>query len=211
VVLAVVGFRRALKARPLEAVAIAAVFLGYLLIHSLWKFWVGGWSWGPRFLLPAIPGLAALLGLLEGKWAKAVVMLTAAGFLVNAPTLVSLYERYYAEASERGISEPELVWSPRQAPLLHAWGAAGREIRDAAAHSPREMLRERRGPAKTVETSRALRVVAVWWWVLPVAGLPRWVGAGVALVLLLLGTALVARAFPRDPACDQTRALAATR
>jgi len=195
IVLAVVGLRRAVKRWPQEAWAIAAVFFGYLIIYASWRFWGGGWSWGPRFLLPAIPGLAALLGLLEGRWAKALVVLTAVGFLVNAPTLVSFYERYYAEALESGISERALLWSPADAPLLHAWGAARRQTRDAKTQDVRAMFGERRGSAMTIESSRALRVVAVWWWVLPVAGVSRWVGGGVAFILLALGAVLVVLAL----------------
>lgn len=205
IVLAVVGLRRAMRSKPLETLAIVGVFLGYLSIDSPWTFWDGGWSWGPRYLLPALPGLAALVGLLEGKWAKALLVLTAAGFFVNAPALVTFYERYYAEANEQRIAETALIWSPREAPLLHVWGSASRQVHDAATHDVRELFRERSGPAQTIETSRALRVVAVWWWVLPVAHISRWLGAAVALTLVVIGVILLSLSFPGGPEAASQR------
>ena len=35
-------------------------FLALLLLHARWFGWDGGWCWGPRFLVPALPLLALL-------------------------------------------------------------------------------------------------------------------------------------------------------
>jgi Dolichyl-phosphate-mannose-protein mannosyltransferase len=190
-ILAIFAMCRAMKSARYEALAIAGIFLGFLLLHSLWKEWGAGWSWGPRYLLPALPGAMALTGLLEKKWAKALAALAVAGFLVNAPNLVSNYERYLAEANEAGISEQALRWSPAAAPLVHAWGAAARQIRDARSQDVRAMFHESVNPATTIATSRALRIVDVWWWMLPAAGIPRWWGALVALLMILAGAHLL--------------------
>jgi hypothetical protein len=87
VLLAILGFRQARKTKPLEALLIAALFLGSLGPHSGLAYWHGGWSWGPRFLLPILPSLMALTGLLEGKAAKALLYLSFLGFLANPKTL----------------------------------------------------------------------------------------------------------------------------
>ena len=185
VVLAIAALR---KIKNSSALLIAGVFVGFLGIHSVWSFWHGGWSWGPRFLLPALPGLVALLGILEGGWRRALVVLAIMGFLINAPTLFTFYERYYAEANERGVSERDLLWSFSEAPFLHGWSAAVRQVQDAQGADVRGLLSERgSAPATTIGSSRALRIVAVWWWVLPVAGIPRLVGVSVSLVLVGLG------------------------
>jgi len=194
VVLAIPAFRKAWKTKPIEALLIAALFLGFLGLHSLYENWHGGWSWGPRYLLPTLPGMMALTGLLEGKAAKALLYLSLLGFLVNAPTLVSFYERYYAEANEQGISDSQLCWSPARAPLLHGWGAASREIADARNHDVRELFRQRGSPSETIETSRALRIVAVWWWVLPIVRIPRFVGAVCSLAMVFCGYWLLLQA-----------------
>lgn len=193
VLVAILGFRKAAKTKPLEGLLIGAVFLGFLMLHSAYANWHAGWSWGPRYLLPALPGLLALTSLLDGKAAKALLYLSFLGFLVNAPTLVSFYERYYAEANELGISESELLWSPSRAPLLHGWGAASREITDARKQDVRELFRQRGAPSATIALSRALRVVAVWWWVLPIVHIPQFLGFACSLAMVLCGCWLLLR------------------
>jgi hypothetical protein len=187
VLLAILGFRRTAKTMPIEALLISALFVGFLGLHSAVPYWHGGWSWGPRYLLPVLPGLMAMMSLLEGKAARGLVYLSLLGFLINAPTLISYYERYYAESNERGVSDNELYWSPLRAPLLHAWGAASREITDARNQDVRELFSQRGTPSQSIATSRALRVVAVWWWVLPIVHIPRVVGVACSLAMVFCG------------------------
>jgi hypothetical protein len=49
---AVIAWPRFLKERGRPALAILAIPLVYLLIHSKFGDWWGGYSWGPRFLVP---------------------------------------------------------------------------------------------------------------------------------------------------------------
>ena len=179
--MAILGFREAARTKRIEALLLIALFAGFLGLHAAVPFWHGGWSWGPRYLLPVLPGLMALTGLLEGKAAKGLLILAFAGFLVNAPAMVSYYERYYAEAKEQGVSENDLLWSVSRAPLLHAWGAASREIEDARNHDVREIFQQAGTPSATIASSRALRVVALWWWVLPLVHIPRLLGFACSL------------------------------
>jgi hypothetical protein len=187
VLLAIPAIRKAWKTKPIEVLLITGLFLGFLGLHSLYENWPGGWSWGPRYLLPTLPGLLALMGLLEGRAAKALLYLSFLGFLVNAPTLISFYERYYAEANEHGITDSQLYWSPAHAPLLHAWGAASREITDARSQDVREIFHQRSTPSETIASSRALRIVAVWWWVLPIVHIPRFFGFACSLAMVVCG------------------------
>lgn len=205
-VLFVFALPRAFRLAKHETQLILFVFLVYLGMYSCWAYWEGGWSWGPRFLLPGLPALAALLGLLKGKWVRVLALCAATGFVVNAPTLVSFYERYYAEANQQGISEHAQLWSPQDAPLLHVWGSARREFQDARTHDVRELFRARRGPATNIATSRALRVVALWWWVLPVARIPRWVGAVFSFLLVLAGLYLLRVSFLKARKSDESEA-----
>jgi hypothetical protein len=195
-ILSISGFRKLWRTKPMEALAIGGGFAGFLLIDSYWSYWSGGWSWGPRLLYPAIPGLCVLAGLVEGRMRRALVALSLAGFLVNAPTLVSFYERYFTEMSESGVDVNSYAWSVQKAPLLHGYQAAQHQIEDARGADVRQIYREREIPGTTIATSRAFRVVAIWWWVLPAAGLPRWAGALVALLLIGMGCCLLIRAAP---------------
>ncbi len=196
VVLAAVGCRSVDRAKRPEVATILLVFVAFLVLHSCYKFWDAGWAWGPRYLLPTLPGVYALTGLLRGNGRKALVALSILGFLVNAPTLFSYYERYYAELNDTGVGFGEVTWSFSRAPFVHAWPAAIREAQDASTHDVRELFAQRGDPAQRIDDSRALRVVALWWWALPIAGIPRWVGVGLSAVLIAAGGAILLRSLP---------------
>ena len=197
VIVAIFGLWKAARGRSLEALSIAALFTAFLALHSFWTAWSGGWSWGPRFLLPVLPGLMASTGLFGGRLKRSLWALAIVGFLINAPTLVSYYERYYAEANEQHIPEHALLWSPSHSPILHVWGAAGRVISDAENNDVNELFRHTGAPSPTISESRALRVVALWWWVLPIVHIPRAVGAALSLLMVLCGCWIVFRARHR--------------
>ena len=57
VLLALPGFYLLAKTWKWEALLFASVFLGDLLTYSAWDLWNGGASFGPGFLVPAIPFL----------------------------------------------------------------------------------------------------------------------------------------------------------
>jgi len=193
-VLALFVFRRAVKNNLWEVLAVVAVFAAFHVLHAFYLDWRGGWSWGPRYLLPGIPGLCALAGLMQGRGRKALVALTVLGFFVSAPTLFTFYERYFAELSQQGIHVgTDTAWSLSRAPLLHIWPGAFREVQDARGMNASELFGQREIPRYSVEESRALRIVAVWWWVLPVVHVPRWIGFLVAMLLVMLGSVILAR------------------
>jgi hypothetical protein len=187
VVLSVVALSQ-IKSQRLEAWTIVALAVASLLLHSLWVSWGGGWSWGPRLLLPMLPGLVALTGVLSNGWRKVLVLSAILGFLLSAPNLVSLYARYLSEANEQGISETDLQWHPSRSPLLHAWPAACRQIQDARQTDVRQLLAQREeDPAKHISNSRALRIVAIWWWVLPIVHVSRVWGILISIFLTVCG------------------------
>ncbi|HEV3218046.1 MAG TPA: hypothetical protein VGZ27_20130 [Vicinamibacterales bacterium] len=54
-----VWYRTAADRKPLAVAAIIPVY--YLLLNSSYFYWEGGWSYGPRHMLPALPFLALAL------------------------------------------------------------------------------------------------------------------------------------------------------
>jgi hypothetical protein len=58
--------------RPAEALLIGSLALVTLLYYAAWWAWYGGWSWGPRFLVPTLPFLVLAVGaaLAERAWAR---------------------------------------------------------------------------------------------------------------------------------------------
>jgi hypothetical protein len=185
VILAIVGIRKAFRAKPLEVMAIAGLFAGYLVLHSFWAF--GGWNWGPRFLVPTLPALLALTALVEKHQRKWLVALTIIGFLINSPTLISFYQRYYAEAQDKGCLQCAMaLWgSPLDAPIVRIWGATVRQLQDAFSNDVIEVFKSSgSAPARgDVASSDFFKILAVWWWMLPVARIPLWVGALLASAL----------------------------
>ena len=189
--LAMVGLWRLWQRRRLEFVAVFGIVASFWLLHSGWAF--NGWNWGPRFLIPVLPALMATVGLLGQRWRMALVGLIVLGFLANAPTLLTFYQRYFAEVSDRStalLMQTVSLWSePSQAPIFNVWAAAGRQLGDAFSTPVQDIISNVGQPPATGELSRAelLRIVAVWWWFLPAAGIPVWVGAAIALTMVGLG------------------------
>jgi hypothetical protein len=129
-----------------------------------------------------------LTGVLSNAWRKVLVLSAILGFVLTVPNLVSFYTRYFAEANEQGITNEEIMWSPGRSPLLHQWPAAYRQIQDARHSDVSQLLAQRTDiPASKISDSRALRTVAVWWWVLPVVHISRIWGALVSAILMLSG------------------------
>jgi hypothetical protein len=156
-------------------------------------------------MLPAFPGLMALTALLEMRRRAWLAALTAVGIAVSAPTMVSFYERYYQEANAAHISPQARMWDPRDAVIFRVWGAAARETADAYRNADQAADFARQAgsaPAATVNDSRALRIVNLWWWMLPAVGIPRAAGAAVSLLLLISGIWLIAAALARAPDDD---------
>jgi hypothetical protein len=188
-VLALAGLSRRIF-RRLDVLLIVSTALAYLLLYSM-REWTGGWSWGPRYLVPALPGLMALCGLLESRWRKTLILLTILGFLVNAPTLVSYYERIYQEDVLAQRVSATMPWSIAQAPFVRIWGSMAREMKDAQHTNVSSLVRQAGQPENSPESWRTLRIVAVWWWMLPAAGIPRPFGAAIAALIASMGLILI--------------------
>ncbi len=62
VVLTVAAWRQFAAKRRAEAWTIAATFALMLVSYSKWNAWHGDFTWGPRFLLPAVPLLILPIG-----------------------------------------------------------------------------------------------------------------------------------------------------
>ncbi|MGF1496379.1 MAG: glycosyltransferase 87 family protein [Elainellaceae cyanobacterium] len=194
VILAVLGFRKALRHKRAEGLAIVGILLGYLGIYSFWL--CCGWDWGPRFLVPALPGLMALAGLVDYRGRRILIGLTIIGLGINAPTLISLYERYYWEVQTAGANVHALsLWTDlSSAPLFNVWGAAIRQLSDAAGTDARVLLADAIATSNSsieTDTPVMMQIVPVWWWLLPVIGLPVWLGILMAAGLIAAGIGAV--------------------
>jgi hypothetical protein len=188
--------------RQLELLALTLVPVAYLVLHATWVWWAGGWSWGPRLLLSALPALLAMTALLTSRASRRrFAALAMIGFVVNAPMLISSFKRYHAETAAVNMPDSRFTWSLPDSPLVNAWGVAARQIEDAKSTDVRLIVRNSGIRDRSAMSQNSLKVVTLWWWMLPAAGLPRWIGVIASLLLLIVGiwvmtrTLLAARNF----------------
>jgi 4-amino-4-deoxy-L-arabinose transferase-like glycosyltransferase len=100
-----------------EAVLFACTVLAYLLFHAGWWTWHGGWSWGPRFLVPVLPFLILPLGVLwsEGtrtRWA--LIVLGALGVAVQLLAVLIDFNQHMLLVND----EHKILFVARYSPLI---------------------------------------------------------------------------------------------
>ena len=72
----------------------ATMIVGYValtfVLTATWFAWHGGWSWGPRLLLPAVLLAVAVIGpwMTTVRRTRVAIVLFTAGFLISLPALV---------------------------------------------------------------------------------------------------------------------------
>lgn len=151
IVLGLAGARAFARRLPYEAVLCGGVVLGYLLFHSPYTYWEGGWCWGPRLILPGLPFALLPAALLLARRhvgqaaGLAIALLLALGFLVQMPAVGADFERTlqlsYAEL--RADAAPDqfyhrVVFQPAYSPLFSQWRSlltVTANLRDPAARA----------------------------------------------------------------------------
>jgi len=200
-IIGVIGaVREARQGRPGGALVLG-MFAGYFALHAVWGEWQGGWSWGPRLLVPVLPGLVAAAALGSRAWRRSLIAAALLGLVINAPTLAWSYQRYLAFAYERGVSDTALIWSWADAPITNGWSSAAAQYRQAAVSDVRAVLDLAGTDDESASKAEVFRVVPLWWWMLPLVGVPRAAGAVVSLILVAGGLLAFARgwlALPLD-------------
>ncbi|NOZ06179.1 MAG: hypothetical protein GXP41_07505 [Chloroflexi bacterium] len=122
-----------------ETLLIGWIAATYLCVYGLWFMWWGGWSWGPRFLVPLIPFLMLpLAGLVDTiSWRSRLTQLSVA-LLVLASVGVQLagvlvdFNQYLADLLARGVPAEETIFHIRYWPVLGHLALARRGVLDMA-------------------------------------------------------------------------------
>lgn len=78
-----------------EAVLSTFVFITFLLINAGYFYWSGGWSFGPRFLIPMLPFLSLPIIFFPKRFFKIFMMLT----------LLSMFQMFIVTASHPQTSD----------------------------------------------------------------------------------------------------------
>jgi 4-amino-4-deoxy-L-arabinose transferase-like glycosyltransferase len=127
--LGLLGARTFVRQHLHEAVLCAGVTLGYLLFHSPYTYWEGGWCWGPRLLLPALPfallpaGPVLTRPHLRQSARLALAGILVLGFLVQLPAVGADYERTL-QVAHTALAEDfymQVMFQPAHSALLHQW------------------------------------------------------------------------------------------
>ena len=193
--------------RRAEAALLLALVLIDLIAHAnVLIRWVGGWSWGPRFLLPVLPLLLLLAAPLLRPGARyrraagrALAVLAALGLLVQAPALLVYQPTTYICALQPryGIRcgatppvaamtrlEDDYINQPDLSPIVGSWRQLGNAATWAAPA----------GGALAVAPSLVARksvTVAphTWWRLLALQGVPA--GRLIAVCVVLAALAVI--------------------
>jgi hypothetical protein len=153
-----------------------------------------GFNWGTRYLVALLPLLCIPLGTLRGNMARLAVVLALVGFIGQVPNIVGFYHRYHREQADVGIQPKAHHWSVESSQLVQVWPATIRQIEAAADKDVDELVSDTRASGGTTEDQVLLNVIALWWWGLPAAGIPWWLGLLVSLAMIGAGTVLLVRA-----------------
>lgn len=166
----------------------------------------GGWA--SRFLVPAAPLVCVGLGVLRPRAMRVAVALTVVGFLIQLPTVVAYYDRYHRDVALRVAAErakghrDTLTWNFGESQIIRMWPIAIDELRDAARTDPRVLVDD---PDEQGPNDSLLKTVALWWWLLPVAGVPWIVGLLLSLVVITAGVLVLVRAARGPPVTQSAR------
>ncbi len=98
-------------ARRGPMIVAAAIAAFYLLLNASYFFWEGGWAYGPRQLMPALPFLALGLAPLWDSWGRIGRVVLTAGWIWGAAlTLIAVSTTPQPPAPQFQAPVRELLW-----------------------------------------------------------------------------------------------------
>jgi hypothetical protein len=120
------GMPLLLKAHRREGALALALPCAFLLLYSMWHSWHGGWTWGPRLLLPVLPfivlPIAPLWRLLQARPAPwgglALLALASLSCAAQVPGVAVDFSRYLQDLTLAGVGAWEPILDPQYSPLI---------------------------------------------------------------------------------------------
>jgi hypothetical protein len=176
-VLSVLLWPRFRRAYPALGLSLALGWIAALAFYGAWWAWHGGWSWGPRFVVPLVPLSCLPLGMLPAsrRWHALAAGLIALGVVVQIPGVLVDAVPYYA-----GLDGPDYAafrLAPRDSPLI--WAA-------------RQVIAGQTEPLALFHL-RGSGLPPAWWIGTPALAV---IGAAVGAWRIMRGAILTARKAP---------------
>jgi hypothetical protein len=178
-----------------EGLAIFTLSALFVLLYGAWSLWHAT-TWGPRFLFPAMLPLVALASLSPRR--KLWLGLALLGFVMQLPTWVATPERYSQFLAEKHPGDRAVIWNPLLSPVLGMWPSAIAQFRDASS-SDVLSLSVHRPSSSNLADSRFFKIVPLWWWMLPLVHVSRWLGVAVSFLVTCCGVLLMRRSVSAAP------------
>ncbi len=102
--------------RSLETALCAGLLVSYVLFHAPFWTWHGGWSWGPRFLVPTMPFLVLPLGTLwnDRSIRHVVVLASSLSAVVQFLGVGVNFAEYMLMVND----ETKILFIPEYSPIL---------------------------------------------------------------------------------------------
>lgn len=210
VVVAIFGLRLSYLKHRRYAITVGALLVAHLAIYARYEFWSGDDAFGPRYILPFVPLLIALIApvlALGPQWKRGVKVAAVIGFLIPGLLGSVMYFRavtidQYAQV-EQNAGRPLLtfvdqqnVWNfqPRSSPLVQSVqslpalfesiGARFSGEPDTAGPFPRDTYGKVLWYAKTVQPD-------FWWWWWHLKGGTAWIYPLLAIPIAILGAGVM--------------------
>jgi hypothetical protein len=107
-VLLVLAIPLAWRLAPMTTATAGATFLVYLLLYGKWLVWFGGYCWGPRFVVPAVPLLGLLVVPAAARWPRLFVGLALLAVAVNLIGVAGDFDQHQESLIQAGLSLSDL-------------------------------------------------------------------------------------------------------
>ncbi len=189
VLVSLVGWRLLRRRDAALAWFVLASFLTTILVYAKVEGWQGGFSWGPRFLLPTLPLAVLPAALVFERWRSlataartGVAAAVVAGVLLTLPGVLADYQLQTLVQEERGVRITR-VWDLSNAAYVYHTTTLDDIVRDDAPY-----------PRAKAEAGRLARNTwDFWWWyaIVQRRAVPLVI---VAVLALIAGVVLFARA-----------------
>ena len=188
VLLSVIGFPAFLRRNRREGVAIAGLFLTFLLVYSTRRGWHGGACWGPRYLLPIVPAMMLPATQMVDQCREtggpdrrrlfaraAVTAMAIIGILVQLSSVSIFPLNFYLTKSREGVLAPEsrdggsayleeIFFEPAHSPIWGQIALAAKRTGHMIRHGGSEQLGILPAEADALwEYMISLETLDFWW------------------------------------------------